>query len=144
MTKVKAERKNGREEAPDPEVLAKAQRRRFTAEYKVDILRRAAGCAPNSGELGELLRGEGLYSSHITAWRKQRDEGALAGLTDRKRGRKPKRRDPVALENERLRREVMRLEHRLLQAEAIIDVQKKVSALLGIPLPSDDKNGRDD
>ena len=84
------------------------------------------------GQLGELLRREGLYSSHLTTWRKQRDEGALEALGPKKRGRKPKRKDPVALENERLQRENQRLTERLRQAETIIEVQKKVSEMLGI------------
>ena len=133
--KVKRVEKNGH----DPEVAEKAQRRRFTAEYKADVLNRADGCAPGTSELGELLRKEGLYSSHISAWRGQRDRGALDGLEPKKRGRKAKRRDAVALENARLRREVERLQHRLQQAEVIIEVQKKVSTLLGIPLPTDDE-----
>lgn len=128
-------------EAPDPEVPEKATRRRFTAEYKLDILARAEACEPGSGELGKLLRTEGLYTSHLTVWRAQRDRGALEGLTPKKRGRKPKERDDLAIEVERLRRENARLEQRLKQAELIIDVQKKVSALLGIPTTADSETG---
>jgi transposase-like protein len=91
------------------------------------------------GELGELLRREGLYSSHLTSWRRQRDEGSLAGLAPRRRGRKAKRRDPLAKELDKLRRENQRLVERLRQAETIIDVQKKVSEMLGIPLVSPDE-----
>ena len=94
------------------------------------------------GAVGELLRREGLYSSHLTSWRRQRDEGSLAGLTPKRRGRKAKRKDALAKENERLRRENQRLAERLRQAETIIDVQKKVSEMLGIPLenPDDGEN----
>lgn len=108
-------------------------RRKFTAEYKADILRRADACEAGSGELGELLRKEGLYSSHLLTWRTQRERGALQGLEPKKRGRKAKRRDPLAVEVEHLRRENARLEQRLKQAETIIEVQKKVSQLLGLP-----------
>ena len=136
--KVKRVEKNGHT-APDPEVTEKATRRRFTAEYKADILKRAEACTLGTGELGELLRKEGLYASHVSTWRGQRERGALDALEPKKRGRKAKRRDAVAVENERLRREVERLQHRLQQAEVIIEVQKKVSTLLGIPLPTDDE-----
>jgi transposase-like protein len=132
--------KNGRA-APNPEVPEKAQRRRFTAEYKLKILKLADACERGTGELGELLRKEGLYASHITVWRRQREEGTLAGLTPKKRGRKPKRKDAVTEELARLRRENARLQQRLVQAEAIIDVQKKLSIALGIELPTSDKSG---
>ena len=123
-----------------PEVPEKASRRRFEASYKLRILEEADGCT-EAGQLGELLRREGLYSSHLTTWRKQRDEGALEGLREKKRGRKPKRRDAKDLELARLRREKQKLEERLRQAETIIEVQKKVSEILGIPLASpDDEN----
>lgn len=114
----------------NPEVLEKAKRRRFDAAYKLRILEEAERCS-EPGQLGELLRREGLYSSHLTTWRRQRDEGALQGLGAKKRGRKPKRKDPMALEVERLRRENQRLSERLRQAETIIEVQKKVSEMLG-------------
>lgn len=115
----------------NPEVPEKAKRRRFDAAYKLRILEEAERCS-EPGQVGELLRREGLYSSHLTTWRKQRDEGALQGLGSKKRGRKPKRKDPMALEVERLRRENQRLSERLRQAETIIEVQKKVSEMLGI------------
>ena len=85
-----------------------------------------------------MLRREGLYSSHLTTWRRQRDEGSLAGLTPKRRGRKVKRKDPLTKENEQLRRENQRLAERLRQAETIIDVQKKVSEMLEIPRKSRD------
>ena len=123
-----------------PEVPEKASRRRFDASYKLRILEEADGCT-EPGQLGELLRREGLYSSHLTTWRKQRDEGALDGLREKKRGRKSKRRDAKDQELARLRREKQKLEERLRQAETIIEVQKKVSEILGIPLASpDDEN----
>jgi transposase-like protein len=122
----------------DPEVPEKAKRRRFEAAYKLRILEEADRLT-GPGELGELLRREGLYSSHLTSWRRQRDEGSLAGLAPRRRGRKAKRRDPLAKELDKLRRENQRLVERLRQAETIIDVQKKVSEMLGIPLVSPDE-----
>lgn len=116
-----------------PEVPEKASRRRFDAAYKLRILEEADRCT-EPGQLGELLRREGLYSSNLTTWRQQRDEGALNGLREKKRGRKPRRRDAKDLELARLRREKQELEERLRQAETIIAVQKKVSEILGIPL----------
>lgn len=126
---------------PDPEVLAVARRRQFTAEYKRSFLREYEACP--KGERGALLRREGLYSWHVTAWRTQRTTGELAGLTPRKRGRKPtKRRDEVALENQRLVRQVARLEHQLTHARKVIEVQKKISEILGVDqtLPDDLKD----
>jgi hypothetical protein len=116
--------------APDPEVVEKTGRRRFTAKYKLGVLEEADRCAP--GEIGALLRRKGLYSSHLTTWRRQREAGALAGLTPRKRGRKGHAVDAQATRVAELEREVERLRQRLLQAETIIEVQKKVSLLLGI------------
>lgn len=136
------EKQNGRAAAPSPEVMERPQRRKFTAEYKLKILKDAEGC--EEGKLGEMLRREGLYGSHLITWRRQRDQGALSALEPKRRGRKPKRRDAMVSEVERLRRENGQLQRRLHQAEAIIDVQKKVSELLGIPLGTDEKNGRDD
>ena len=123
-----------------PEVPEKANRRRFEAAYKLRILEEADKLT-ESGQLGELLRREGLYSSHLSSWRRQRDEGSLAGLAPKQRGRKAKRKDPLTQENEKLRRENQRLAERLRQAETIIDVQKKVSEMLGIPLKSPDDEG---
>jgi len=124
----------------DPEVPEKAKRRQFDSAYKLRILEEADR-STEVGQLGELLRREGLYSSHLTLWRRQRDEGSLAGLTPKRRGRKVKRKDPLAKENAKLRRENQRLTERLRQAETIIDVQKKVSEMLGIPLASPDDEG---
>jgi transposase-like protein len=123
--------KNGRQpgEVPDPEVIAQAKRRRFTAEYKLRILEEVAQCQ-EMGAIGALLRREGLYSSHLTTWRRQQTEGQLQGLGPKKRGRKP---DPQAAELARLQRENERLTARLEQAETIIEVQKKLCQLLGLP-----------
>jgi transposase len=119
---------------PDPEVLAKAQRRQFTADYKRRIL--AEADSPNeSGAIGALLRREGLYSSHLTHWRQQRDRG----LTPRQRGPKSKR-DPLFDEVRKLKQENGHLTQRLARAELIIDVQKKVSSLLGISLATVDSD----
>lgn len=115
---------------PDPEVVPKAQRRKFTAEYKERILAQADACT-QAGQLGALLRREGLYRSHLATWRRQRTQFGLAGLAPRKRG--PKQ-DPQAAEITRLQRENERLLARLQRAENIIDVQKKVAQLLGTPL----------
>lgn len=118
--------------AADSEVVAKAQRRKFTAAYKLAIVEEADR-ATDPGAVGALLRREGLYSSHLVDWRRLREAGALSALS-KKRGRKPTR-NPLAEENEKLKAKVSRLEKKLQQAEIIIDVQKKVSALLGIALP---------
>ncbi len=112
------------------EVRPKAERRRFSAEYKVRILAEADACTER-GQIGALLRREGLYSSHLEKWRQQRARGMLQGLTPQVRGRKP---DVQAAEVARLQRENERLQARLQQAETIIEVQKKLSLLLGIPL----------
>ena len=117
-------------EVPDPEVVAKPKRRRFSAEYRLKILKQADACkAP--GEMGALLRREGLYSSLLSTWRRQREQGALAALRARKRGPKPKAADPRVKE---LEKETARLQRKLKQAEMIIEVQKKVHEILGIPL----------
>jgi len=116
---------------PDPEVVPKAKRRQFTAEYKLRIVREAdAGTEP--GQIGSLLRREGLYSSYLSTWRRQREEGQLQALSSKKRGRKGQ--DPSAEELAQLQRENERLRARLEQAEIIIDVQKKLSKLLGLTM----------
>jgi len=131
---------NGRP-IPDPAVLEKPERRRFTAEYKLGILHEADRCtAP--GQLGALLRREGLYSSLLSTWRRQRNEGTLVGLTPKHRGRKANPDAPLIAENQRLKRETQRLAAKLRQAETIIEVQKKLSEILGIPLPPPDSNER--
>jgi transposase len=115
---------------PDPEVPERPVRRRFSAEYKLRIVEEA-NAATEPGQVGALLRREGLYSSHLVDWRRQYRLGALSGLA-RPRGRpKP---HPLAKENEQLRRRNARLEQRLATATRIIEIQGKVSELLGIPL----------
>jgi transposase-like protein len=120
----------------DPEVNAKPERRQFSAEYKRRILEEADACT-EPGQIGALLRREGLYSSNLINWRKQRSEGSLKGLSPKKRGPKP---DPVANENAALRRRIERLEAELKRAETIIEVQKKLSDLLGLSDPNDQKD----
>jgi transposase-like protein len=128
-----------RARAADPEVAAKAKRRQFTAEYKLRIVREAAA-AKSPGEIGALLRREGLYSSHLITWRRQRERGELAGLSA-KRGRKPEPVNPLAKRVVELERDKRRLERRLEQAELLLDIQKKASRLLEIPLRSQDDDG---
>jgi transposase-like protein len=114
------------------EVMAKPVRRRFTAEYKLGVLREADACS-DRGELGALLRREGLYSSHLTAWRKHRERGELQGLS-RKRGPAAKQRNPLADKVRGLERENARLKRRAERAEGLVELQKKVSEILGIEL----------
>jgi len=121
---------------PDPEVVAKPRRRTFTADYKQRILNEA-DAARFSGTIGALLRREGLYSSHLVTWRRERDAGILDALTPHRRGPKSKR-HPLEEENQKLRRQNERLAEQLRKAEIIIDVQKKVAALLGRPIPDQD------
>jgi transposase-like protein len=122
---------------PDPEVMEKPKRRHFTAEYKLRILHEAEACAP--GELGALLRREGLYSSNLTSWRRQRAKGELAALSAKPRGRKVKPNDARTKRIIELERKNQQLLERLKQAELIIEVQKKVAALLNEPLKNSEK-----
>jgi len=117
----------------DPEVDSKARRRQFSAAYKRRILDEAE--KGGSGAVAGLLRREGLYSSHLTTWRKQRESGELAGLESRRRGKKPAPKNPLAREVHRLELENRRLQKRLRQAEIIIDVQKKLCDVLGLTVP---------
>jgi transposase-like protein len=110
---------------PEPEVVPQAKRRRFSAAYKLQIVEEADGCTER-GDIGALLRREGLYSSQLSAWRRQRQKGQLI---DKKRGRKS---DPAAAEIERLRQENERLRKELEKAQLVIDVQKKLSQALGL------------
>jgi transposase len=128
---------------PKTEVVAKAQRKRFTAAEKLRILREVDACQ-GSGEIGALLRREGIYSSYLTTWRRQRERGELDGLAPQRRGPKP---DPQATEIARLKRENERLQKRLEQAEFIIDFQhlpwravpgKKVAQMFGKTLETPD------
>jgi transposase len=118
--------------SPDPEVTPKAKRRSFSETYKKKILAEVEAAA-GSGGIGEILRREGIYSSTLTSWRKERD-AAVDGAFSRKRGPEPTR-NPLTAENEKLRRQNQRLQEELRKAEIIIDVQKKVALLLGRPLP---------
>ena len=129
----RAEEKSKKPDAEVLEVPERASRRHFDAKYKLRILEEVDRCR-EPGQVGELLRREGLYSSHLTNWRKQRQEGVLNGLREKKRGRKPNHPDPRDQELARLHREKKELEVRLRQAETIIEVQKKVSEILGISL----------
>ena len=117
---------------PDPEVVAHAKRRRFTAEYKQRILEEVDR-AKGSGGIGALLRREGIYSSVLAGWRREREAAVIQALTPQKRGPKSKR-DPFQEESAQLRRENERLTEQLRKAEIVIDVQKKVAALLGWPI----------
>jgi len=126
---------NGSTPAPigaNTEVVVRPARRRFGAEYKARILAEADRCA--NGQVGSLLRREGLYSSHLTTWRRQREAGQLAGLAPKKRGRKP---DPHAAELARLQRENAKLQAKLARADLIIDAQKKLLVLLNQPIPDE-------
>ena len=123
---------------PNPEVLARAKRRTYTGEYKLQVLAEA-DAARGSGEIGAVLRRHGLYSSHLTKWRQERKSGILEGLAPQKRGPKSKA-NPLTAENQKLRRDNERLTDRLRKAELVIDVQKKVAMLLGIPLAGSEES----
>jgi transposase len=125
---------------PNPEVLPKASRRTFSAAQKLRLLNEADACT-QPGQIGALLRREGLYSSHLAKWRRLRAAGQLQALTPQPRGPKMVPLDPVAEELAQVRAENTRLLARLAQAELIIDVQKKVAQLLGatLPLPRSDE-----
>ena len=121
--------------AAEVEIVAKATRRRFPVEYKRKILREADGCK-TPGAVGTLLRREGLYSSHLTTWRAARDRGELAGAP-KKRGPIPQKPDPRDKKIAELEREAARWRRRAERAEALVEVQKKLSALLGEPLEAE-------
>ncbi len=123
---------------PDPEVLAKPKRRRFTAQYRLRILEEADRCSQR-GEVGRLLRREGLYSSHLSSWRKARREGAFRGLSSKTRGAKSKASNPLEPKVRELEAKVARLHKQLHKAHTILDVQKKVAGLLGFSL-NDEKD----
>lgn len=128
-------------ETAPTEVVAKAQRRRFTAEYKREILRKVDACT-EPGAIGALLRHEGLYSSHLAEWRKLRDRGELAGLEPKKRGPKAKEPNPLAKTVAEQERKLGRLEAENAKLRLICEVQKKVSLILGVtlpPIPDDDE-----
>lgn len=125
-----ADKKAERNAKPEPEV--KPRRRRFSAEEKLRILAEADACTER-GEIGALVRREGIHSSYLSRWRRARDRGELDGLRAQKRGPQT---DPEAEANEKLRRENERLRVRLQQAETIIEVQKKLSEMLGLEMPT--------
>lgn len=120
---------------PDPEVTRKPRHRQFTAAYKLQILAEADACQV-PGQIGALLRREGLYSSHLSKWRRQRTRGALAGLAPHARGPQV---NPLAAEHAAQQREIERLRAQLQRAETIIDVQKKLCTLLGLPSAPDEQ-----
>ncbi len=119
------------QQQPQNEVTPKAKRCRFSASYKLRILEETDRCT-QPGQIGALLRREGLYSSNLTSWRRQRDQGQIGALSPKKRGPKPAPDAAMARELTRLREQNQRLEQKLKKAELIIEVQKKVSALLGL------------
>ncbi len=119
---------------PDPEVKALKPRRRFTAKYKLNILAEIDACTTKD-QIGAILRREGLYSSNLTTWRKQREKGILNGLSPRKRGRKAKEINPLAKRVAELERENQKLDKKLKQAEIIIEFQKKISQMLNLGEP---------
>lgn len=125
-----------KEEMPKTEVVARAKRKQFSAAEKLRILREVDACQ-GSGEIGALLRREGIYSSYLSTWRRQRERGELDGLAPQRRGPKP---DPQAAEIARLKRENERLQKRLQQAELIIDFQKKAALLFGGTLETPDQD----
>ncbi len=124
-------------EVPEPEVVVQASRRRFSQSYKLSILEEAEQCT-DSGQIGSLLRREGLYSSHLTRWRQARERGHLTSRSDeQKRGRKA---DPQATELARLKKENERLKQKLEQAQLVVDIQKKASQLLGLTMTMKDES----
>jgi len=120
----------------DPEVPEKASRRKFTAEYKLRVLKEAETCR-GPGQLGVLLRREGLYSSHLTTWRRQAERGTLQALSPRRRGPKPQKPNPLSKRVATLEKETQHLRHKLKQAETIIEAQKQIAEILGAIDPKD-------
>ncbi len=125
---------------PDPEVPEKRPRRKFTAKYKLRILAEADVCT-QPGQMGALLRREGLYSSNLTTWRQQREKGILQAMTPKKRGRKQKVKNPLANKVAQLEKENRRLQQKLKKADLIIEAQKKMSEILGIVQNLDESDG---
>jgi transposase-like protein len=126
---------------PDPEVVPTAERRRFTAEEKLRILEEADACT-EPGELGALVRREGIYSSYLSRWRRERDRGQLQALSPKKRGPKPPANSEMMKEMAKLRRENERLQARLVQAETIIEAQKKLCEVLGLAPKENENDGQ--
>ena len=141
VSKMAAERTEPDKVVPrsNPEVAARATRRRFSARYKLRILEQADGC--ESGEVGALLRREGLYWSNLQTWRRQREHGTLQALTPRKRGRKSKPVNPLDRQLKRVQAENRKLKRKLEKFEAMLDLPTKVSHPLGISLASSEENG---
>lgn len=127
-------------EAPSPELFERPRRRRFTAKDKLRILGEAERAASVRGGVGAIIRREGLYSSALTDWRRQRDAGALEALRPVQRGPKAAEPNPLAAEHAQLQRDNRHLKKRLERAEAIIEIQKKVAALLGLPIVNDEES----
>lgn len=138
-SKIAGSRSGGMAVPTDPEVPAQPRRRTFTAEYKLNILRQADACK-EPGQLGALLRREGLYHSNLITWRRQREEGTLKALSPKKRGRKAQPPNPLASRVAELERENRKLKKAMKKAETIIEIQKKASELLGIPLSQSDND----
>lgn len=138
-TSVESELTKGAQ--PDPEVVPQAKRRRFTAKYKLSILEKADACT-EPGQLGALLRREGLYSSNLKNWRRQREQGSLTGLAPKKRGPRPDPDREMLKRIAKLEKENLRLADKLEKAELIIEVQKKVARLLGTEQPEDKDGGK--
>jgi transposase-like protein len=130
--------------APDPEVPEKAARRHFTAAYKLRILKLADTLSATKGQVAAMLRREGLYSSHLTKWREQREAGALGALAPKKRGRKPVEKNPLAKRVAEVEAQNRRLTKKLEHAELIIDAQKKLAALLQSPPTNSESSGSDE
>jgi hypothetical protein len=130
------EKPRSSDETPDPQVKPTTIRRAFTTAYKLSILEQADQCQGH-GEVGALLRREGLYSSHLSSWRRLRREGTLQALKNNKRGPKPTLDSADRRELEQLRRRNAKLEHELEKARTIIDVQKKLSSILAA-MPDDE------
>ena len=124
---------SGIDAVPEPEVLERPVRRKFPADYKLKIVQEADSCTIH-GQIGALLRREGLYSSHLSVWRRQIQQGTLQALSPKKRGPRKQKQNPLAQKVARLEKEKQRLSKKLKQAETIIEVQKKIAELLEIPL----------
>ena len=127
---------------PDPEVPINKHRRKLTVAYKLNILKQADACK-EKGEIGILLRREGLYSSCLTRWRRQREQGILAAIAPKKRGRKSAEKNPLVDEVAQLQKENQQLHKKLWQAERIIEVQKKISEILGVDQNPENSKGND-
>ncbi len=135
---AESQRLRGFRMVSDPEVPEKPVRRRFTAEYKRRILREAATCK-ELGQIGALLRREGLYSSNLTTWRRQAEQGTLDALSPKKRGPKEQKPDPSVGRIAELEKEAQKLKHKLRQADLIIEAQKKIAEILQRPLDQDEE-----